>query len=276
MVKSFLLKFFYLRKLLVIIYYILLLRGFLLRGCIKLFLVALLLSINFSFSQEQTEHKLNLSFGINKADGNTKLTLINTKINYRYTKGEFQIKSDMNSLFSQSRSRKTAERISFDNRFEIKQKPYFYFLDLNYYRNPFQSYQHSIMFSFFPGIGRYIYDDKDLYLTVSYYPYYVYNHLNTVSIFSGSNKEDYILHNIEMRFSKSISDNTNFKTKFIYKISDRTIDDYFLLSESSLTTTITKRIALELSYNFYYQNIPVLTKINRVDTIFSTLIRFDL
>lgn len=237
----------------------------------------MLLLAAFSYSQEEQKYtyKYSLSVGATKATGNIDTSTINAKSSLSFRYDRFVSNSTLNGLYSYNRGRKIAERLSFDNRFELKFKPYFYFIDANYYRNPFQAYEHSIMFSPVPGIGYYLFDEKELYLTVSYYPYYVYNDLNRISIFSNTDKENYILHNLEARFSTSISENAKFRTKFIYRISDRTLKDYFVVSENSITTKLTQHFGIEVSYNIYYQNIPVLTKIQRLDTTFSTLLQVN-
>lgn len=230
-------------------------------------------TLSYSQEEQRQVYKHSLSLGATKATGNIETSTINAKSSLSFRYGNFLTNSTLNGLYSYNRGKKIAERLSFDNRFELKFKPYFYFVDVNYYRNPFQAYEHSVMFSAFPGVGRYLFDEKELYLTVSYYPYYVHNDLNRISRFSGTDKESYIMHNIEARFSVSISENARFRTKFIYRLTDRTSKDYFIVSENSVTTKLTQHFGIEVSYNIYYQNIPVLTKIQRLDTTFSTLLQ---
>lgn len=229
----------------------------------------------FSYPQEEQKqkYKYSLSLGATKATGNIETSTINAKSSFSFRHDNFLLSSTLNGLYGYNRGRKIAERLSFDNRFELKFKPFFYFVDINYYRNPFQAYEHSLMFSLVPGVGRYLFDEKELYFTVSYYPYYVYNDLNRISIFSNTDKENYIMHNLEARFSISISENARFRTKFIYRVTDRTIKDYFVVNENSVNTKLTQHFGIEISYNIYYQNIPVLTRIQRLDTTFSTLLQ---
>lgn len=250
--------------------------GFRLRvGFWLIFVVMVWISNSYSQEENNQKYKFSLSLGATKASGNIDTSTLNLKSSFMFQSGNFITNSNLNTMYSYNRGRKTAERISFDNRFEMKFKPYFYFMDANYYRNPFQAYEHSFMLSVVPGVGRYIFDEKDLYLTVSYYPYYVHSILNRISVFSNTDTENYLMHNFEARFSKNISENAKFKTKFIYRITDRTLKDYFIVSENSIITKMTKHFGIELAYNIYYQNIPVLTKVERVDTTFSTLLQLN-
>ncbi len=217
--------------------------------------------------------KLSVSLGYVQTTGNTETSTINIKSSYTYKTDSKRIYFDLNGLYGETNGKKTSESILSNLRLEKRFLPYFAFWDVHYYRNPFQAYEHSIGSG--PGIGKYFFHTDRLYLTGSYYVYYVYNKLNQLSYFTNKQREKYFLHHVEERFRIKLLKSLKFKQKLIYKVSSRKSQDYFVYFETSLINNLTKNLALEISYTANYQNIPVGSKIKRLDTTFSTLIQFS-
>jgi putative salt-induced outer membrane protein YdiY len=224
-------------------------------------------------SSDNKKSDFSISVGYVQTTGNTETSTLNIQSSYDYKFNSKKINFDLNALYGKTSGVKTAENITADLRAEKNFKPYFIFWDVHYYRNPFQAYEHSIGTG--PGIGRYFYDSEKIYLTGSYYVYYVYNKLNQPSYFSGTETENYFLHNIEERFRIKITENLKFKQRLIYKVTSRRLQDYFVYFESSLVNKLADNLALKISYTANYQNIPVGSKIKRLDTTFSTLVQFS-
>ncbi|MCX7738065.1 MAG: DUF481 domain-containing protein [Hydrogenothermaceae bacterium] len=240
----------------------------------KSFFVFLFLMPLVSFSQETVKaNRFSISIGFIQNKGNIDNMSFNFKFNQKYMEDGYRVETSLTALYGESRDSKISERVNLANRIEYRLKPYFLFWDTQYYRNPFQTFEHSVGAG--PGIGRYIYDEKSLYITVGYYISGVYNKLNKKSHFTGDYEENYILHNVETRFSIKFADNLRFTNKSIYKVSSRSEEDYFLVFENSIINKITGGLALEISYNAYYHNIPTSWRVRKWDTNLSTLIQFN-
>jgi putative salt-induced outer membrane protein YdiY len=177
-------------------------------------------------------------------------------------------------LYGVSDGEKTAERIDLDTRFERRFYPYFVFWDFKFYRNPFQGYSYSIGTG--PGVGRYIIDNDRTYLTLAYYIHWIYNRLTDryTSLPLDKKIERYFLHHIEERFKFKITENLKLKERLVYKVSSRSMKDYFINFNIALENKMTKNLYLVISYEVNYQNIPVGKKIKRTDTIFMTSIKY--
>jgi len=224
-------------------------------------------------NEKNKKQKFSISLGYVQTTGNTETSTINLKSNYTYKGTSKRVYFNLDSVYGSTKGEKTVENIQGNLRLEKRFLPYFVFWDINYYRNPFQGYEYSLGSG--PGIGRYFFKNSNLYLSASYYVYYVYNYLNEISIFSNEKQERYFLHHIEERFRIKITKNLKFKEKLIYKVSSRKSQDYFIALESSIINNLTKHLALEISYKANYQNIPVEAGIKRLDTTFSTLIQYS-
>ncbi len=243
---------------------------------IKKVLLLTLLIPGYALSLDDSKEKksnFSISLGYVQTTGNTETSTINVKSSYIYKTDSKRIYFDLNALYGETSGEKTSENITSNLRVEKRFLPYFVFWDVHYYRNPFQAYKYSIGSG--PGIGKYFFHTDRLYLTGSYYVYYVYNELNQPSYFTNKEREKYFLHHIEERFRVKLLKNLKFKEKLIYKVSSRKSEDYFVYFESSLINNLTKNLALEISYTANYQNIPIGSKIKRLDTTFSTLVQYS-
>ena len=222
---------------------------------------------------QENNSKLSISLGYVQTTGNTETSTVNIKSSFTYKADSKRVYFDLNGLYGETKGEKTSENITSDLRLEKRFLPYFAFWDVHYYRNPFQAYKYSLGSG--PGIGKYFFHTDRLYLTGSYYVYYVYNELNQQSYFTHKEREKYFLHHIEERFRVKLLKNLKFKEKLIYKVSSRKSQDYFIYFESSLINNLTKNLALEISYTANYQNIPIGSKIKRLDTTLSTLVQYS-
>ncbi|RMA93128.1 DUF481 domain-containing protein [Hydrogenothermus marinus] len=248
----------------------------------KLTLISLIPSVVFAQEEckckednkdKEKPQEFSLSLGYVQTTGNSETNTINLKSDYKYKFDSKRIYFNLNGIYGTSKGEKTAEEISGNLRLEKRYLPYFVFWDINYYRNPFQSYEHSVKTG--PGLGIYLYESKKAKLSLAYYLYYVYNKLNAPSPFSNTDEEKYYLHNIEERFKIKFTKNLKLKQKLIYKLTSRKMQDYFVYFESSLINALTKHLALEIDYVATYQNIPIEADIKRLDTKFSTLIQYS-
>lgn len=240
-----------------------------------IYLVLNLILCLFSFSLALDEKKQNFSasLGVVATSGNSQTTTVRGNIDYTYKGETWREYLKLTALYGKSKGKKNAERIEGWGRLEKRFFPIFVFWDINYYRNPFQGYKHSIGTG--PGIGIYIFKNEKIYLSTSYYVYRVYNELTDKYTAPITNYiENYFLHHIEERFRIKILKNIKFKQRIIYKLTSRTNKDYFITAENSLENKITKNLSMEISYNINYQNLPVGDNIKKLDTIFITSIKY--
>ncbi len=228
----------------------------------------------FVFAKEkENKQQFSISTGYVQTTGNTETSTANIKTKYTYKTDSKRIYFDLNAVYGSTNGKKSSEYIDGNIRFEKRKFPYFFFWDIHYYRNPFQGYKHSIGTG--PGIGRYFYHNAQSYLSLSYYVYYVYNDLNQPSLYTNKYFERYFLHHIEERFKKKFTKSLKFTQKLVYKVSSRKRQDYFVYFESSIINSFTKHLALEISYTINYQNLPLGSKIKRLDTTLSTLVQYN-
>lgn len=229
--------------------------------------------LSLSLALDEKKQNFSVSLGIVATSGNSQTTTVRGNIDYAYKGETWREYLKLTVLYGESKGEKNAERIEGWGRLEKRFFPIFVFWDINYYRNPFQGYEHSIGIG--PGVGIYIFKNEKIYLSTSYYVYRIYNELTDKYTVPITNYiENYFLHHIEERFKIKISENIKFKQKIIYKLTSRTNKDYFITAENSLENKIIKNLSMEISYNINYQNLPVGDDIKKLDTIFITSIKY--
>ncbi|RUM47731.1 MAG: hypothetical protein DSY47_06510 [Hydrogenothermus sp.] len=234
----------------------------------------LILSLfSFSFALDEKKQNFSVSLGVVSTSGNSQTTTVRGNVNYTHKGETWREYLKFSALYGESKGEKNAERIEAWGRLERRFFPVFIFWDIDYYRNPFQGYKHSIGTG--PGVGIYIFKNEKIYLSTSYYVYRIYNELTDKYTAPITNYiERYFLHHIEERFRIKLLENVKFKQRIIYKLTSRTNKDYFITAENSLENRITKNLSMEISYNLNYQNLPVEDNIKKLDTIFITSIKY--
>ncbi len=235
-----------------------------------LFLAIVLFYFSFALSLEnQIEKKGFITFGYSQSQGNIDVSTASLTANYTLKHPEYRIFFDLKVLYGTSQGEKNAEQIDGKFRYELRRGRYFPFWDIQYYRNPFQNFEHRIATG--PGIGYYLSKSEKKYLSVSYYLYFYYDIINNII----TERDRTLFHNIEERFKYMFTPLLSFREKGIYSVSNENFQNYYLTTELSLTNQITRKIGLQISYIVNYQNIPKEKGIKRLDTTFTTSIMYN-
>lgn len=75
---------------------------------------------------------------------------------------------------------------------------------------------------------------------------------------------------IRPKFKQRIGGNIDFLAQFFYQPNLENFDDYFFVSDLSLSTKLLKNLALKMSYTFDYESMPVSDDIEKADQSFIT------
>ncbi len=238
-------------------------------GFIK-WLVVVLLPLSIAFSSEEEKVKKGfITFGYSQSQGNIDVSTASLTANYTVKYPTYRFFFDLKVLYGTSLGEKNAEQIDGKLRYELRRGRYFPFWDIQYYRNPFQNFEHRIATG--PGIGYYILHEEEKYLSVSYYLYLYYDVIKNISKYTDKT----FFHNIEERFRYYFTDTLSFKEKGIYSVSNENFQNYYLNVEFNVINKITEKLGLQLSYIVNYQNIPKEKGIKRLDTTFTTSIMYN-
>lgn len=207
-----------------------------------------------------------LSLGLVQTSGNSETTTFNSKAHFSIKKGIYRFRLDGLYIYGESNGQNFAERVDATNRWEMRLNSYFLFWDISYYRDPFQKYGYRIATG--PGLGRFFIKTSTAYFSASYYLRSHNDHLIGID----NQYINYTMQHVEQRVKYSFADNISITQKLIYSVSDRKSGDYFVDFEAALKNQINKRLAIEFSYVFRYQNRPVDITVKRLDTTITTFL----
>lgn len=226
----------------------------------------------FAFSLETSEENLKkgfITFGYSQSQGNIDVSTASLTANYTVKYPTYRLYFDLKVLYGTSMGEKNAEQIDGKFRYELRKGKFFPFWDVQYYRNPFQNFEHRLATG--PGIGYYVTRTEERYISVSYYLYMYYDVIKNIT----EQEDKTLFHNIEERFKYYFTENLFFKEKGIYSVSNENFQNYYINVELNLINKITEKIGLQLSYIINYQNIPKEENIKRLDTTFTTSIMYN-
>ncbi len=222
-----------------------------------------------SSSVKKGKNNGSVSLGFAKTSGNTDTESLSAKANLSHKGETTRFSLSAKSIYGRSDGASTKEELETVFRAELRKDKWFPFWDFSHYRNPFQKYDYRIATG--PGLGYFFLKDDAKYLSGSYYLYY-----NKDRLTEGADRGyQYYIHNIEGRIRYKFSDSLKFKQKAVYKLTSKKPDDYYFIFETSIVNDITKRLALEVTYESKYQNLPVSDSVRKTDTNFTTSIRYN-
>jgi len=235
---------------------------------IRFCILSALILLSFPSAGSAQNDKGSISLGFAQNAGNTNTSSFNGKLKLSREMDKYRIFFNAKNNTSATDGKTTKEETDVDLRGELRIGRFFPFWDVRFYRNPFRKFASRIATG--PGLGYYFIKTENVYLTGGYYVHYDIDNLTEQS----DRKTKYFMQHLEIRNRFYFTDSLKFKQKAIYKLSTRTSADYYVYYTVTLEDSITKTLSLEVRYFANYQNEPVSADVRRVDSTFTTGIKF--
>ncbi len=235
---------------------------------IRFYLLVALILLSCPSNGSAQNYEGSVSLGFAQNTGNTNTSSLNGKLQLAREMEKYRIFLNAANNTSSTDGTTTQEETDVNLRGELRMRRFFPFWDVRYYRDPFRKFASRITTG--PGLGYYFIKTETVYLTGSYYVHY-----NTETLTERSDrKTEYFMQDVEIRNRFYFTDTLKLKQKAIYQISTRTGGDYYVDYTATLENSITKTLFIEIAYSTKYQNEPVSADVRRVDTTFTTGIKF--
>jgi len=210
------------------------------------------------------------SLGYQRHEGNTDSADLALNASIQRERETYRVFLAGLSNYGEAGGIKNQEESEIDLRLELRFDRLFPYWDTNYYHNRFRNYDYRIATG--PGVGYYFVKTDRSYLTASYTLHY--NKDRLIEAHENEMESAYYMNKFEERFKYKFTDTLKIKQKGIYRLSNKSADDYYLLCELKLVNDLTKSLALEFVYVYDYQNMPEAEGVDKLDTSASTLIKF--
>ncbi len=229
------------------------------KGISALLLITAVLSLS---EGAKGENSINISYS--QTSGNSNTSTLSLSYSLEKGWGSSSLSSQGSYLYKENEGEESANRLEIDNSYERKLGDNLSAVISNFiFSDKFSGY--NLRLGIGPGLKVKLFEGLSVSSTLTY----VYNNYT-----KGTN-ESYYQGEVNLKFTKKLTENMNFCQLLSYQVSFKNREDYFVHSKSQFSVPLNRKLSLTVTYQVDYQNLLPDGVSHHTDRIFLTGVSYN-